>query len=46
MTAFVSRLQGFIPNGQQIRKFKDQLTRLSTALIRFVADTLCTGQKF
>lgn len=39
MTAFVSRLQGFNPNGQQIRKFKDQLTRLSTALIRFVADT-------
>ena len=39
MTAFVSRLQGFTPNGQQIRKFKDQLTRLSTALIRFVADT-------
>ena len=34
MTAFVSRLQGFEPNGAQIRRFKDQVARLSAALIR------------
>jgi hypothetical protein len=34
MTAFIKRLQGYTPNGQEIRKFQDQLLRLSTALIR------------
>lgn len=34
MTAFIRRLQGYQPNGQEIEKFKDQLTRLSTSLIR------------
>ena len=34
MTAFIRRLQGYQPNGQEIGKFKDQLTRLSTSLIR------------
>ena len=34
MTAFVHRLQGFAPNGAQIRRFKDQVSRLSAALIR------------
>jgi hypothetical protein len=38
MTAFIARLQGFSPNGAQIRKFKDQLIRLSTALIRLALD--------
>lgn len=37
MTAFIARLQGFSPNGAQIRKFKDQLIRLSTSIIRLVA---------
>lgn len=37
MTAFVARLHGFSPDGRQIRKFKDQLTRLASALIRLVA---------
>ena len=36
MTAFVHRLQGFAPNGAQIRRFKDQVSRLSAALIRMV----------
>ena len=36
MTAFVRRLQGFEPNGAQIRRFKDQVARLSAALIRMV----------
>lgn len=36
MTAFVRRLQGFEPNGAQIRRFKDQVSRLSAALIRMV----------
>ncbi len=36
MTAFVRRLQGFEPNGAQIRRFKDQAARLSAALIRMV----------
>ena len=34
MTAFIRRLQGFEPNGAQIRRFKDQVSRLSAALIR------------
>ena len=38
MTAFIARLQGFSPNGAQIRKFKDQLIRLSAALIRLAVD--------
>lgn len=38
MTAFVARLQGFGPNGAQIRKFKDQLVRLSAALVRLAVD--------
>lgn len=41
MTAFVARLQGFSPNGYQIRRFKDQLTRLSTSLIRLVVVQEC-----
>jgi len=36
MTAFVRRLQGFEPNGAQIRRFKDHVSRLSAALIRIV----------
>jgi hypothetical protein len=38
LTAFVARLQGFGPNGAQIRKFKDQLVRLSAALVRLAVD--------
>jgi hypothetical protein len=38
MTAFVARLQGFGPNGAQIRKFKDQSIRLSAALVRLAVD--------
>lgn len=34
MTAFVSRLQGRHPTGPEIRRFKDQVSRLSAALIR------------
>ena len=34
MTAFIRRIQGFPPNGQQIRVFKDHLGRLSAAIIR------------
>jgi hypothetical protein len=37
LTAFVRRLHGFDPDGRQIRKVKDQLTRLSAALIRLAA---------
>jgi hypothetical protein len=37
MTAFVHRLQGRHATGPEIRKFKDQLTRLSVALIRLVS---------
>ena len=37
MTAFVHRLQGRSPTGPEIRKFKDQATRLSGALIRMVS---------
>ena len=38
MTAFVHRLQGFAPNGAQIRRFKDQVARLSAALVRLAVD--------
>lgn len=38
LTAFVARLQGFRPNGQQIRKFKEQLTRLSASTMRLAVD--------
>jgi hypothetical protein len=41
ITAFVHRLQGFVPNGREIRKFKDQLTRLSASTIRLAAS--CNG---
>ena len=34
MTAFVHRLQGRHPTGPEIRRFKDQVSRLSAALIR------------
>ena len=34
MTAFVHRLQGRHPTGPEIRRFKDQVARLSAALIR------------
>lgn len=34
LTAFVHRLQGFSPNGAQIRKFKEQLNRLSASTMR------------
>jgi hypothetical protein len=37
LTAFVRRLQGFDPNGQEIRKVKNQLIRLAAALIRLAA---------
>ena len=37
LTAFVHRLQGFTPNGREIRKFKDQLTRLSASTMRLAA---------
>lgn len=37
LTAFVHRLLGFAPNGREIRKFKDQLTRLSAATLRLAA---------
>ena len=39
MTAFVRRILGFPPNGQQIRAFKDHLSRLSTAVIRLAVCT-------
>jgi hypothetical protein len=38
LTAFVRRLQGFNPNGQQIARTKEQLIRLSTCLIRLAFD--------
>ena len=38
LTAFVARLQGFSPNGREIRKFKDQLTRLSASTMRLAVD--------
>jgi hypothetical protein len=34
LTAFVQRLQGFAPNGREVRKFKDQLIRLSASTMR------------
>lgn len=37
LTAFVRRLQGFAPNGAQIRRAKDQLTRLSASTMRLAA---------
>ena len=37
MTAFVARLQGRPPTGPEIRKFKDQLMRLSAALVRLIS---------
>ena len=39
MTAFIRRIQGFSPNGQQIRAFKDHLGRLSAAIIRLAMTT-------
>ena len=39
LTAFVRRLQGFSPNGQQIARTKEQLLRLSACLIRMAFDT-------
>ena len=39
MTAFIRRIQGFYPNGQQIRAFKDHLGRLSAAIIRLAMTT-------
>lgn len=34
MTSFVARLYGFSPDGRQIHKFKDQLSRLNGCLVR------------
>jgi Plasmid encoded RepA protein len=34
LTAFMKRILGFDPNGKEIRKFKDQLTRLAASMIR------------
>ena len=39
MTAFVRRIQGFFPNGQQIRAFKSHLNRLSVSTIRLAVAT-------
>ena len=38
MTAFISRLQGRHPTGPEIRRFKDQVARLSAALVRLAVD--------
>ena len=38
LTAFVRRLQGFPPNGQELRRFKDQLTRFAAATVRLAVD--------
>jgi hypothetical protein len=38
LTAFVRRLQQSGPNGKEIRRFKEQLTRLSAALVRLAYD--------
>ena len=38
LTAFIRRMQRTDPNGREIRRFKDQMTRLSTALIRLAYD--------
>lgn len=37
LTAFVRRLQGFVPNGAQICLFKDQLSRLAASTVRLAA---------
>ena len=34
LTAFVRRMKGGAPNGAEVRKYKDHLTRLATATIR------------
>ena len=39
MTAFVRRIQGFSPNGQQIQAFKGHLNRLSVSIIRLAVAT-------
>jgi len=38
LTAFVRRVQQAGPNGKEIRRFKEQLTRLSVALVRLAYD--------
>jgi hypothetical protein len=38
LTAFIRRLQQSGPNGKEIRRFKEQLTRLSAALVRLAYD--------
>jgi hypothetical protein len=38
LTAFVRRLQGFSPNGQQIARTKEQLLRLSGCVVRIAYD--------
>jgi hypothetical protein len=38
LTAFVTDLQGFSPNGREIRKFKEQLTRLAASSMRLAVD--------
>ena len=35
MTAFVSRIQGYAPNGREIGKYKNQLARMAAATLRF-----------
>ena len=39
LTAFVQRIQGFSPNGYQIRAFKDHLSRLSVSTVRLAMTT-------
>jgi Plasmid encoded RepA protein len=38
LTAFVRRMQRTDPNGREIRRFKEQMTRLSAALVRLAFD--------
>lgn len=38
LSGFIRGLQGYTPNGKEIAKFKEQLTRLSAALIRLSMD--------
>ena len=38
LTAFVRRVQQSGPNGKEIRRFKDQMARLSVALVRLAYD--------
>ena len=38
LTAFIRRLQRSGPNGKEIRRFKDQMTRLSASLVRLAYD--------